>query len=245
MTSVTSSIHRIGGEGPNVLLVHGFGADRYGWAANTPFLMPHATVWAVDLPGHGAASNDVGDGSLSVLTQSMANALGDINGPIVVVGHSLGGRIALQLLEENTAEISNVIALAPAGMGAEIDVDFLTQFPELTTAEEAQSLLLRLVARKRLIRPAMAEHVLNSLKSEGRRGALKTIAAQILQLKVAEIPQNAPVQIFWGEEDEIAKPPQNIDGSVSHFTLLPNIGHLAHVEAATAINSAILSAIQD
>lgn len=237
-----SKLHKLGGEGPNVLLVHGFGADRFGWAANAPFLMPHASVWAVDLPGHGSAANHVGGGDLATLTQSVVGVIGELDGPLTVVGHSLGGRITLELLREESINISSVIALAPAGMGGDMNAEFLTQFPELGTNAEAQALLVQLVERERLISPAMADHVLQSLKSDGRRDALKLIAANILELRPIAVSPDASIKIFWGENDKIASPP-TAEMVGANLTLLPNIGHLAHVEAASTINKAILECV--
>ena len=44
-----AALHRLGGEGPDVLLIHGFGADRLSWLALAPQLFPLATVWALSL----------------------------------------------------------------------------------------------------------------------------------------------------------------------------------------------------
>ena len=50
--------------GAPVLLVHGFGGDKNSWLFVQQPLAETHTVHALDLPGHGASSKDVGDGSL-------------------------------------------------------------------------------------------------------------------------------------------------------------------------------------
>ena len=46
----------LGGEGHDVVLIHGFGSDRLSWLGNSPALMPLAKLHALDLPGHGDSS---------------------------------------------------------------------------------------------------------------------------------------------------------------------------------------------
>jgi len=42
-----------GGEGPNLLMLHGFGADRLSWIGTAPALKTLVQCWVFDLPGHG------------------------------------------------------------------------------------------------------------------------------------------------------------------------------------------------
>ena len=67
-----AALHRLGCEGPDVLLIHGFGADRLSWLALAPQLFPFATVWACEFGGHGVAGNDVGKGTLRLRLRSPA-----------------------------------------------------------------------------------------------------------------------------------------------------------------------------
>ena len=69
MTDVV--LHRLGGEGPDVLLIHGFAADRLSWLAVAPQMFETATLWAVEYAGHGGAGNDAGDGT----PQALADAI--------------------------------------------------------------------------------------------------------------------------------------------------------------------------
>ena len=53
----------LGGEGPDLVLIHGFGSDRLSWAGNSPALMTVARVHSLDLPGHGdSLAAEAGDG---------------------------------------------------------------------------------------------------------------------------------------------------------------------------------------
>ena len=80
-------LHKIGGEGPDILLIHGFGADRLSWLALAPKLFQFGTIWAIEYGAHGAAGNDVGDGSLTDLAAAIeAKVKKELKSPIIV-GH--------------------------------------------------------------------------------------------------------------------------------------------------------------
>jgi pyruvate dehydrogenase E2 component (dihydrolipoamide acetyltransferase) len=241
MTVSPAALHRLGGEGPPVLLVHGFGADRYGWAANAHVLMGTRTVWAVDLPGHGSAGNDVGDGSPAALVEGLAEAMDALPGPIPVVAHSLGAAVVLHAARQVPGAFDRLILIAPATLGHGLDTQFLSGFPMLTTQEEAEALLARLVAKPRLVAP-MAAHVLAGLADHDRRAALSVIAAA---LAAAPPPPSAevPVTVLWGADDRIVPLPQGRVLGVEP-EVIPGAGHLPHVEAAGTVNRHIRAALE-
>jgi pimeloyl-ACP methyl ester carboxylesterase len=233
MTVSPGVLHRVGGEGPPVLLVHGFGADRYGWSANAHPLMATRTVWAVDLPGHGAAGNAVGDGSPAALARGLAEALEALPGPLPVVAHSLGAAVVLHLARAMPAAFDRMVLIAPAGVGVRIDTDFLARFPALAAQEEAEALLSRLVTRDRLV-PPMAAHVLSGLADPARRAALALVARALPQAAPPAAPE-VSATVLWGAEDRIVPPPQGpVLGLAPEF--IAGAGHLLHVEAAGAVN---------
>lgn len=94
------------GQGPLILLLHGTGASTHSWAELMPRLTQHATVLALDLPGHGFT--DMPHASRLSLP-GMADAIGAVLAqldarPVLVVGHSAGAAIAAQLcLDEHIA----------------------------------------------------------------------------------------------------------------------------------------------
>lgn len=233
MTVSRAALHRLGGEGPPVLLVHGFGADRHGWAANAHALMAARTVWAVDLPGHGSAGNEVGDGSPAALAIGLAEAVEALPGPLPVVAHSLGAAVVLHLARKMPWAFDRMILIAPAGLGAGLDVEFLARFAELASQPEAEALLMRLVERQRLV-PPMAAHVVAGLADPARRAALATIAAA---LTAAPPPPrvDGELTVLWGAEDRIVPPPPGLVLGVVP-ELFAGSGHMPHVETAGAVN---------
>lgn len=242
MTVSTAVLHRLGGAGPPVLLVHGFGADRLGWAANAHALMGTRTVWAVDLPGHGSAGNAVGDGRPETLAAAVAAVMGDLGEAVPVIGHSMGGAVALHLARVAPGRIGPMVLIAPATVGPPGLPGFLNRFPAIDTAATATEVLGLLAERPTTIVP-MVPHVLAALEAPGRRAALGTIAAALMAAPAAPSPARASVTVIWGEADRILPCPKGpVLGVEPH--VIPGAGHLPHVEKAGAVNRLIRSALE-
>ncbi len=110
------------GLGPDVLLVHGTSADHRTWRVVAPDLAGRRRVHALDRRGRGNSS----DGAAYAIDRELEDvaAVADIladeaGGPIDVVGHSLGGRIALAA-SRLTGSIRRIVAYegAPAARDA-------------------------------------------------------------------------------------------------------------------------------
>lgn len=240
MSAAEARLYRLGGAGPDLVFVHGFGADRFGWAANAPQFFGDASVWAVDLPGHGEAPDAVGDGSAATLAHAVVLRLAQLSGPAILVGHSLGGSVALEVARIAPQLVRHLVLLAPAGMGDGIDRGFLSAFPELADPAKAQELLERLVERKRLIAPAMVQHVLTSLARQTRRAALRQVAQALSEARPSTLPTGVSVQMVWGAADQINPAPSTLPPGSLH---LAGVGHMPHIEAAAKVNALIRAAL--
>ena len=235
-------------EGVPLLFIHGFGGDRLGWMFNQgPLADTHAT-YAIDLPGHGGSVKDVGDGSLKVLADSVAAFL-DAAGieRAHLVGHSMGGAIALHLALHESDRVASATLLAPAGLGADINMEFIDGFIRQTRARRLRGVLEMLVAEPGLITAEMIEEVVRFKRLDGVPAALASLKEGLFPggrqrpFSAEELAAlQVPVQAIWGEEDRIL--------SVSHADALPETvpvlrlagaGHLPHMERAGAVNDAI------
>ena len=230
------ALHRLGGEGPDILFIHGFGADRLGWLAVAPQLFDEASVWAVEYAGHGTAGNDAGDGAPATIAAAIADEIGDRLTRPLVVGHSLGGTLALHLAAAMPERLAGLVLLAPAALAAGIDDSFIAAIPELDDPDEALDVLRRLVRRKVLITPRMAGAVVAGLSPPGRRAAHRQIAGALETSAPPPFPPLVPFEVIWGSEDEILAPP---DPALPDMQLVDGVGHMPHIEAAGDVIAAI------
>lgn len=243
------AIKTLGGDGPDIVLIHGFGSDRLSWLGNSPALMTLGRVHAIDLPAHGESDADVGAGSPVELAERVSAAMvaHQIKRPHIVA-HSLGGGIALLLAANDPARIASLALISPLGLGAGIDHAFLTGFPEISDAETAMVLLRRLVVRPELINKLTVQRTLIQLGRDGVRPALRTIARQIMasQSEMVRAASSAaanrtPRLVLWGVDDRInPADPARLEIFGGQSQCIPNTGHLPHIETAAAANAALI-----
>ena len=83
------------GDGPALVLVHGAAADRRQWERLVPRLAPSFTVVAMDRRGRGLSGPLRADHSLEVEYRDIAAVATSLDGPVHLLGHSGGARLAL------------------------------------------------------------------------------------------------------------------------------------------------------
>ena len=85
------------GQGPAIVLIHGITSSSRTWRAVMDGLAERHTVIAPDLLGHGRSEKPRGDYSLGAYASGVRDLLGVLGiSKVTVVGHSLGGGIAMQ-----------------------------------------------------------------------------------------------------------------------------------------------------
>src|SRR3954468_18160149 len=102
------------GEGPLLLLIHGFGGAAWNFSELAP-LLPGRRVLIPDLPGHGASTPLPASASLAGYADALAETL---PGPVDVLGHSLGGVVALRLAERRPELVRSIVLAAAAGISS-------------------------------------------------------------------------------------------------------------------------------
>ena len=222
------ALHRLGGEGPDIPFIQGFGADRLGWLAVAPHLFSEASVWAAEYASHGTDRNDGGDGTPATIAAAIADEIGHRLTRPLVVGHSLGVTLARHLAAAMPAELAGLVLLAPAALAAGIDDGFIAAIPELEDPDEALDVLRRLVCRKVLITPRMTGSVVAGLSPPERRAALKQIAGALETSAPPPFPPLMRFEVIWGSEDEILAPP---DPALPDMHFVDGVGHMPHIEA--------------
>ncbi len=147
----TASLHghrvsyRTAGEGPVVLLIHGITGDSRQWDRIIPQLADRYTVLAPDLLGHGQSAKPRGDYSLGAYAASLRDLLIVLGyRRASIVGHSLGGGIAMQFSYEYPVFCERLVLVDSGGLGPEVH-------PLLRVATlPGSELVLPLIAHSRL-----------------------------------------------------------------------------------------------
>lgn len=236
MTVSARLTHQGGGDGPNLVLIHGYGADGLSWTPMIGGLSQNFRVWTVDLPGHGQAGADVGDGTLEVLAAAVQNVIADLDGAMHVIGHSLGGAVAARL-----SGVDLMTLIAPTGMGSGPDPAFLDGLTDAEDIASVHAILQRLVLRKALIQQPMAAHAASSLGRPMRREALQKISIEIKRREPTHV-NDAKVQVVWGANDAI-NPLDDATRSRlgDRLHIVENTCHLPQVEATSKVIKLIKS----
>ncbi|HEX7108184.1 MAG TPA: alpha/beta fold hydrolase, partial [Aestuariivirga sp.] len=240
----------LGGEGPDCILIHGFGSDRLSWAANVPALLPIARIHAVDLPAHGECK------SVFVEKSLLANADIFVDGmrkagisSAHFVGHSLGGAIALAVAARHPEVVKSLALIAPMGLGHGVDGQFLQSLVNVQSVDESLRLLQQLFVRKQLVNKMLAKRLLDHLNKTGIRDALTKLAAVIkgwenavMPALLPDIPGNIPKLVIWGSSDGINRASEERIRLISDTpTLVGDAGHLPHIEQVNTVNTAIVA----
>jgi pimeloyl-ACP methyl ester carboxylesterase len=105
----------VAGSGDPVMLVHGLGGAAANWLALAPLLVPGRRLIVPELPGHGGSEPLPAAPSLNAYADRLAPLLHE---PAAVVGHSLGGAIALRLAIRHQDRVRALVLAGSAGISS-------------------------------------------------------------------------------------------------------------------------------
>jgi pimeloyl-ACP methyl ester carboxylesterase len=244
------------GEGPLLLLVHGMAGTARNWDAVIEPLALHNTVVAPDFPGHGESAPGGGDYSLGSLASGLRDlmiALGHERATLV--GHSLGGGVALQFTYQFPELVERLVLVSSGGLGPEVGAILrAAALPGAdlfirSTAAPGSAVVGRLSGAlgKIGLRPnadlAEVGRAYSSLADADRRKAfLSTLHAvvdtdgqRVAALDRLYLAENLPILIVWGERDPIIPVGH---GRAAHAQLpgsrlevFPDAGHVPMLES--------------
>jgi len=235
----------MGGGGDVVLLVHGLGGSLESWDGNQSVLAAGGrTVAAMDLPGHGESSPDVGTGSLDELVAVVLGYMDAMGmSRVHFVGHSMGAAIGLALTDQEPTRVRSLALLGPAGMGRRIDADFIHGIVTARTREELEPKLRMLYADPARVTAEMVQRFVAWKRRPGVIEALTRIASTRYPgtpsgRALSDVAGTVPTLMVWGADDAVIPAPAPGELSLSGVRLevLPNAGHMVQVEAADDVN---------
>src|SRR3954447_26306460 len=114
--------YRAAGAGPVLLLVHGIAGTNAVWEDVIPELSSDHTVIAPDLPGHGASGASAGDYSIGAMAATVRDLLLVLGHErATIVGHSLGGGIAMQFSYLFPEYTERLVLISSGGLGRSVN----------------------------------------------------------------------------------------------------------------------------
>ena len=229
-------------------LLHGFGGDHNNWLFNHQALISNRTVIALDLPGHGSSSKDVGNGSFGFMAETILQFMKELD--IMEadwVGHSMGGAIALQLAKSHPEMVRSLTLIGSAGLGEEINGDYLRGFTQSQSRRELKPFVQQLFKDSSLVTRQLVEDLLKFKRIDGVQVCLQTIMdcfidgdKQVEILTNVLESQDIPALVIWGKEDRIL--PVDHAGSLPNqvqVQILEDGGHMVQMESASEVNQLI------
>jgi pimeloyl-ACP methyl ester carboxylesterase len=113
--------YRQAGSGPLLVMIHGIAGSSGTWVPVMPLLAERFTVVAPDLLGHGESAKPRGDYSLGAYASGIRDLLGVMgHDRATVVGHSLGGGIAMQFAYQFPQMAERLVLICSGGLGKEV-----------------------------------------------------------------------------------------------------------------------------
>ena len=218
--------YRMAGEGPPVTLIHGITSSSEVWVELMQDLVDAGyTVIAPDLFGHGASAKPKGDYSLGAYASGVRDLLGLLGfESATVVGHSLGGGIAMQLSYQFPEYCERLVLISSGGLGREVSP--VLRAASLPGAELVMPLIVSnlgvraggavsgLFARVGL-RPGphlqeMGRGYASLVDADARLAFVHTLRAvidsggqKVSALDRLYLAERMPVLIIWGDRDPI------------------------------------------
>jgi pyruvate dehydrogenase E2 component (dihydrolipoamide acetyltransferase) len=228
-----------------LLLIHGFGGDHLNWMFNQAELAADRDVYALDLPGHGGSTKDVGDGSLAHLAQITAAWLAALElKQVHLVGHSMGAGVALNLALAQPDVVQSLTAICGAGFGGRLNRDYVERFWAAQRRKDLKPVAELLFANPELVTREMLDDLINYKRIDGTQSALRQLidhaladdSLAALAVRLGEL--QAPLLAIYGARDHVSVTQAQIDVPGEAW-LVENAGHMPHLEAAEAANQKI------
>ncbi|MBS7599190.1 acetoin dehydrogenase dihydrolipoyllysine-residue acetyltransferase subunit [Pseudomonas sp. RC2C2] len=231
----------LGEGGTPLLLVHGFGGDLNNWLFNHQALAAERRVIALDLPGHGESGKTLQRGDLDELSQTVIALLDHLDIQHAhLAGHSMGGAVSLNLARLAPQRVRTLTLIASAGLGREINGDYLQGFVDASNRNALKPQLTQLFSDPGLVTRQMLEDMLKFKRLEGVDSALRQLAAALADGSVQRhdlraVVAQQPSLVIWGAADAII-PASHAEGLPAEVEILPGQGHMVQMEAAERIN---------
>ncbi len=230
------------GTGTPVVLLHGFASDAAIWTPLEEHL-DRPPLIRIELPGHGGSPRRA-PATFAALAKALREAFDDLHLEAAhLVGHSLGGALALAIADTRPRCVRSVSLIAPAGLGPQVNGEALSGICRAARAESLAPWLRVLVADERIVTDGYARAAMAARRDPDLRAAQAAMAdalfpdgVQAFDLRAALRRLEVPSRIVWGKRDRILPWRQALcAGGGTALHLFEGIGHMPQIEAPEAI----------
>jgi magnesium chelatase accessory protein len=252
------------GDGPTLLLVHGFGGAGSNWDAVLPLLDARLRLLVPDLPGHGWSSPLAAVSSLGTFADRVAALLDREDAwPAVVVGHSMGALVALRLARQRPDDVAALVLAAAAGVNSANDrarlyltADAIVRPGRIVSRRRSA------IARSERLRSAVFGYwgaadppALSPVAVEGLLGGspLHSDLTSAVPALVLDDPRRdlgrvrCPTLLLWGSDDRqtpISDAFEYARRLRAELRVIPDCGHLLIAERPDACAHALHDAVE-
>src|SRR5436309_2089300 len=259
-------IYRIAGSGPPVVLIHGMINSSRHWEAVALRLAAAHTVIAPDLIGHGDSATPRGDYSIGAHAAVIRDVLAAIGiDRATVVGHSLGGGVAMQFFYQFPQRVERLALVSSGGLGHEVSpllrtvalpgapaLMALAAHPRVLDALEQTGERLKARGRGKGVYLQAVARALRPLQQPGAREAFVHTLRSVIDVRGQRVSATdrlyllarMPTLIVWGERDNTIP---LAHGRAAHeaipesrFVTLPRAAHFPHLEDPEGLSAALL-----
>jgi len=242
------------GSGPAVLLIHGIGDSADSWLDVIPGLTRNHTVIAPDLLGHGQSDKPRADYSIAAYANAMRDLLAvlDID-QVTVVGHSLGGGVAMQFAYQFPERCERICLISTGGVAHEVtpllrfasapNADLILPLIGTPTARLLGKLTFGVLQTLNTNLGLDANHLMRVFDAlpdaPARLAFVRTLRAAvdwkgqaITMLDRCYLTQGMPSLLIWGARDAVipVAHAHKAHGAMpgSQLEVFPDVGHFPH-----------------
>jgi pimeloyl-ACP methyl ester carboxylesterase len=187
-----------------LVFLHGYGESLLAWSGLLGHFTAHYRVLAIDLPGFGVSDPLPGPAGYDSYLHALETLIGrETSGPVVVVGHSMGGELAAGLALADPDRVVAAILIAPAGAGLNgVFGDSGVVSPWTYWIAEAVPYVLPIHDTLWLREPSgprVPEAVQDSILTSSARRVLEEFDFAAIGARFSDLRQ--PVLLIWGRQD--------------------------------------------
>jgi pyruvate dehydrogenase E2 component (dihydrolipoamide acetyltransferase) len=233
------------------------GGSLTTWSLNLPAFAGQFRICALDLIGAGSSDKPATDYSIPALAAFLARFL-DALGPdwqhVIIIGHSLGGAVALAFAASYPQKVERLVLVDSAGLGPEIDRTVLDLIHSRPTHENLHAELTHFFSQPGMIQQALVDQLYQQRMQPGAHEALVTTSdaafdsgQQQIDLRNTLVGLNIPVLVVWGDADAVIPVAHAQEGkraSQASIEVFAGSGHCPHIERADAFNQLVRSFLE-